>query len=207
MGGRDAFRRHGGQLPTALIALAAFFLVHAVTDNTAYLRSDASALCLSVWAVALVPRVRSARAAAAVGALCALGFAAKQSYVAAAAACFLYLLSTDARRAGWLVLGGVVTGAICAAAASATWGNGFWLAVTIPITDYPRDMEAFFLHSRMMFAQPVFLAIIAIAVAAIAPGRRVALASPFLPYALIAWAAGTWVSTGVGAENHDASSL
>ena len=61
-----------GQLPTALIALAAFFLIRAVTDNTAYLRSDALALCLSVWAVALVMRARSARAAAAVGALCAL---------------------------------------------------------------------------------------------------------------------------------------
>ena len=192
-----------GQLPTALIALAAFFLIRAVTDNTAYLRSDALALCFSVWAVALVMRARSTRAAAAVGALCALGFAAKQSYVAAAAACCLYLLAADVRRAGWLVLGGAATGALCAAAAWATWGNGFWLAVTIPITDYPRDLQACLLHWRMMLAQPVFLAIVAIALAAIVPGWRVALRSPFLAYALLAWAAGAWVSTGVGAENHD----
>src|SRR6266404_3765463 len=210
-------------LPTALIAIAAFFLIHSTTDNTAYVRSDALALCFSAWAVALVMRARTHHAAAACGALCALGFVAKQSYVAVSVACFLYLVATDVRRASWLVLGGVATGAACAAAASAYWGNGFWLAVTIPMTDYPRDMEACFLHWRMMMAQPVFRAIGGIAIAATAASlvewrraaraaddahpraytSRVAIASSFLPYALIAWAAGGWVSTGVGAGNHD----
>jgi hypothetical protein len=196
-----------GQRATAVIAVAAFFLIRSVTGDTAYLRSDSMALCWSAWAVVLAARARAPRAVLATGALCALAVAAKQSFLAAPVACAAYYLLTDRRRLGWLVLGGAVVGAACGLAAWAYWGNGFWLAVTIPVTDYPRDIESFFVHWHMMFVQPIFVFLLATATvvtaAAIARERGAALATPFFAYMLFSWTLQTWVMTGIGAENHN----
>jgi len=193
--------------PLAIAAIAAFFLIHAVTGNTVYLRSDAVALCWSVWAVVAASRARSSRGALAAGVLCGLALAAKQSFVAAGIACFIHFVRHAPRRLRAFFAGGAAVVLVLAAAATAEWGRDFWLAVTIPVTDYPRDIESFFVHWRMMFAQPIFLWLVGAALLAIVTSlrrdRRVAFATPFFPYVLVAWACQTWVMTGIGAENHN----
>jgi hypothetical protein len=195
-----------GHRAVAIGAIAVFFLIRPVTGNTAYLRSDAMALCASAWAVVLAARIRSRRGALATGVLCAVAVAAKQSFLAAGVACAITLLVRAPRRLGAFVLGGAAVGAALAAAATAAWGRDFWLAVTIPATDYPRDFESFFFHWHLMFVQPIFVLLVATALVVTVTGvatRRRALALPFLAYALVAWAVQTWVLTGVGAENHN----
>jgi hypothetical protein len=196
-----------GHRAMAAIAIAVFFLIHSVTGNTAYLRSDSMALCFSVWAVVLAARARSTRAVVATGILCALAVAAKQSFLAAPVVCFLYFVLRSRKDAAVLAVAGATSGAALALAAWAYWGTDFWIAVTIPMTDYPRDIESFFHHWHMMFAQPVFLVLIAAAVvvtlAAMIGDRRGLFTTPFFPYLIITWAFQTWVMTGIGAENHN----
>ena len=191
-----------GWRPLALITVAFFFLIHSVTGNTAYLRSDSMALCFSVWAVVLASRARSSRAIFVVGALCASAVAAKQSFVSATVACGIHVLMTAPRRTVAFIAGGAVVTIVLACVATAYWGTDFWFAVTIPMTDYPRSMIGFFEHWGMMFMQPLFLFLVATAlpltVAALAHGHIAGWASPFLPYALVSWTVQTWVMTGVG---------
>src|SRR5262249_46583723 len=103
--------------------------------------------------------------------------------------------------------GGVAIVAVLAVAATAEWGRDFWIAVTIPVTDYPRDIASFFVHWRIMFAQPIFLWLLRttllVVVTSLGRARRAAFATPFFVYALLAWACDTWVMTGIGAENHN----
>jgi MFS family permease len=191
----------------ALLAIGTFFLIRPVTLTTAYLRSDGMAVCCAAWAVVVAWRSHSRGGAAAAGALCALAAAAKQSFLAPGIACLLWFALAQRRRLGAFLLGGIATGAALALAATAYWGTKFWIAMTIPVTDYPRDMESFFIHWRMMFAQPVFVVLVGgalIVTAALLVARpREALATPFLLYVLFAWPLQTWVMTGIGAENHD----
>ncbi len=191
----------------ALIAAAVFFLIRPVTGNTAYLRSDGLAACFAAWAVVAAWRTQSGRGAILSGVLCALAVAAKQSFLAAGITCLLWFAVAQRRRAPAFLLGGLVAGATLALAATAYWGVNFWIAMTIPATDYPRDMESFFLHWKMMFVQPLFVLVLVLAatitLVVTVTGRRAALATPFLAYMLIAWALQTWVLTGIGAENHD----
>ena len=189
-----------------ILAAAVFFLIRPVTGTTAYLRSDGLAVCCAVWAVVVVWRTTSRRGAAAAGVLCALAVAAKQSYLAPALAGFVWLALEQRHRLAALLAGGTVAGAVLALAATVYWGLHFWIAMTIPVTDYPRDIPAFFLHWRMMFVQPLFLLLLALALllaVAPRPRRQRLLATPFFVYALLAWTLQTWVTTGIGAENHD----
>ncbi len=191
----------------AALAMATFFLIRPVTLTTAYLRSDGLAVCCAAWATVIAWRSRTRGGAAAAGVLCALSAAAKQSFLASGAACLLWFALAHRDRLGPFMAGGVTAGLVLAVAATARWGTKFWIAMTIPVTDYPRDLESFLLHWRMMFAQPLFDLLLCVAllvtVAGLATRRHPALATPFLLYALLAWMLQTWVTTGIGAENHD----
>ncbi len=197
--------RHAGAL--AVAALGIFFLIHSVTGNTAYLRSDSMALCFSVWAVVITSRASSRRALLAAGALCALAVAAKQAMFSATLACGLYLLFANRRGLVPFVAAGAVVAAVLGVVATLVWGTDFWLTVTVPLTDYPRSWTGFDVHWSMMFAQPIFrglLATAAVAIGATAARRdRAAVATPLLPYMLVSWAVQTSVMTGIGAENHN----
>jgi hypothetical protein len=200
--------RRRGYLPLALLGLAIFFLIRSVTGNTAYLRSDAMALFFSVWGVVSAarsgPRSRDVILPAL---LCATAVAAKQSFLAAGATCFVYFLLQDRRRAAIFLATGAAFGALFAMAAWIYWGNGFWLAVTIPMTDYPRDWESFFEHCRMMVEQPVFVFMMTVAGMLLLRTAYAAPASlfraPYFIYTCLTWMAQTAIMTGVGAENHN----
>jgi hypothetical protein len=199
-----------GHRATAALALGVFFLVHAVTGNTAYLRSDSMALCFSVWAVVTAARARTRAGVVAAGVLAALAVAAKQSFLAAGVACVLHVALHRPRDLPAFLAAGAAVGLGLGAAATAWFGRDFWLAVTIPLTDYPRDVESYWVHWQMMVAQPlVRFVFAAAAVATIAAfvrsGRRITqvLATPYLVYAAVAWTLQNAVMTGVGAENHN----
>jgi hypothetical protein len=196
-----------GHRATAVIALAVFFLVHAVTGNTAYLRSDGMALCFSVWAVVAAARARTRAGVAASGALAALAIAGKQSFLAAGIACFVHTALRWPRALLAFLAAGLAVGIVLGAAATAYFGTDFWFAITIPLTDYPRDIESYWVHWRMMVAQPLVCfvlaaALVATAAAFVRHGRQV-FATPYLLYALVSWVLQNGVMTGVGAENHN----
>jgi len=203
-----AVARRRAHVPLALIAVAVFFLMRPVTGNTAYLRSDSTALFFSVWGVVCAARVSSRSRSVIVPALlCTAGFAAKQSFVAAGGACFVYFLLRERQRAAVFLAAASACAGVLALAAWWYWGDGFWLAVTIPMTDYPRDWDSFVVHWHLMLQQPVFVLLVIVAAGVLvsviyeAPG--LVSGSPYFAYAVFAWAAQTWVLTGIGAENHN----
>ena len=191
-------------LPAAMLALGCFVLLHPVTGNTAYLRSDSMALCCSVWAVVAAARGRRGGTVAA-AVLATTAVAAKQSFYAAGGACVLFLLLE--RRTPLFLLVAGTTAALLALAATLRWGTGFWFCTTLPLTDYPRDWESFFVHWRMMFAQPIFvlLAVSAAGLLAITLWRapRTLARSPYFPYMACSWVGQTLLMSGIGAENHN----
>jgi hypothetical protein len=98
-------------------------------------------------------------------------------------------------------------GLLLGLAATLYWSWDFWFAVTIPVSDYPRDIPSFWHHMNMMFAQPLVLFVLAAAavatVAAVWRNGVRALATPLFFYPLVAAAFQTSVMTGIGAENHN----
>jgi hypothetical protein len=196
-----------GHRATAALALGVFLLIHAVTGNTAYLRSDNLALCFSVWAVVTVARADTRRGVVAAGVLAALAIAAKQSFLAAGVVCLLHVGMRRPRDVPAFLLAGITVGAVLGVVATLYWGPDFWLAVTIPLTDYPRDIESYWAHWRMMLAQPLVLftfgtAVVCTTTAVVREGWR-GLASPYFTYLVVAWVLQNAVMTGIGAENHN----
>ena len=193
-------------MPVAALALGCFLLLHPVTGNTAYLRSDSMALFLSVWAVVSAAHVRTTgRGAAAAGVLAASAVAAKQSFYAAGGACLLFLLHE--RRAALFLATAGGTAALLALAATLRWGTGFWFCTTLPLSDYPRDWESFFVHWRMMFAQPIFVLFVVVATGLLAitlwRTPRSLARSPYFPYMACSWVGQALLMSGIGAENHN----
>jgi hypothetical protein len=193
-------------VPAAVLALGCFLLLHPVTGNTAYLRSDSMALFFSVWAVMSAARVRiTGRGAAAAGVLAASAVAAKQSYYAAGGACLLFLLHE--RRVALFLATASATAALFALAATLRWGTGFWFCTTLPLSDYPRDWESFFVHWRMMFAQPIFVLSVVVAAGLLAltlwRAPRALAHSPYFAYVACSWVGQTLLMSGIGAENHN----
>jgi hypothetical protein len=186
---------------TGVTAFAVFFLLHAVTGNTVYLRSDGLALCASIWAVVTVARATRRSHVVAAGALAALAVAGKQSFLAAGVVSFAFVALRRPRDLPAFVASGLAVGLGLAAAATAVWGTEFWFAVTIPLSDYPRAMESFRWHWHLMFIQPIFVWIVGAALVTLAATRTTR--GPLLAYALVAWALQSSVMTGVGAENHN----
>lgn len=196
-----------GHRAFAVLALGVFFMIHSVTGNTVYLRSDSMALCFSVWAVVVAARASNGRDVAMAAALAALGVSAKQSFLAAGLACFVHVGLHRPRDLGTFFATGIAVGIGLGAAATAWFGRDFWFAVTIPLSDYPRDIASYWVHVDMMLAQPlvrfVLGAGVVATVAAFARDGRRALATPYLSYAVVAWVLQNGVMTGVGAENHN----
>lgn len=194
-------------LPFAVMLFGLFFAVRTVTGNTMYMRSDTLGLMLAVWAVtvvSLVPTRRGAVGAAAV--LAALAVATKQSFAAAPLTGFLWLCARDWRLALRFALVGSVVGAVLALAASAIWGTGFWYCVTLPITTYPRDWEAFRARLDILVMQPVVIYLLVVAVGAtlyavVRPPKRAATGLFFL-YMIAAWVLQLTVLTGIGCAEH-----
>ena len=196
-----------GHRATAALMVGAFLLIHAVTGNIAYLRSDSLGIACSVWAVVVVARARARRDVALAAVLAALAVAGKQSFLAAGLVCTATVALRRPRDLLPFLAAGFAVGIVLGVAATLRFGVDFWFAVTIPLSDYPRDWEGYRVHREMMLAQPVFLWIAAAGVvatvAAVVRRQWRLLLAPYLPYALLSWGLQGAVMTGVGAENHN----
>ncbi|MBI3770587.1 MAG: hypothetical protein HY271_19125 [Deltaproteobacteria bacterium] len=207
--GLFAVVRRRDYAPLAVLGVALFFLIRAVTANTAFLRCDSMALFFSVWAVIAATRNRAGRNGVVLPALlCVAAIAAKQSYLAAGGACFLHFLQQGWRRAGAFLIAAAAFAAVLALAASIYWGNGFWTCIALPITDYPRDMEGFAVHWRQMVHEPVFLVILVAAAGLFVTALDLApvtlvWASPYFHYLTLSLIAQSFALTGVGAWTHN----
>lgn len=196
-----------GHRATAALMLGVFLLIHAVTANTAYLRSDSLAVACSVWAIVVVARARSRRDVVVAAVLAALAVAGKQSFLAAGLVCTATVAFRRPRDLWPFLAAGLGVGIVLGAAATLYFGSDFWFAVTIPLSDYPRDWEGYRVHRDMMLAQPMFLWIVAAGViatvAALVRRQWRLLLAPYLPYAILSWGLQNAVMTGIGAENHN----
>jgi hypothetical protein len=190
-----------------LVALACFFLIRPVVGNTAYLRSDEAGLFFSVAAVMTVANGVTRRRAVSAALLCAVAIACKQSFIAASATCFLYLLLWDRRLAVVFALATAGFVAVLATVATAYWGRGFWFCVFLPATYYPRDWPSFFDHWNDMWKQPVFTFIAAtlgvVSLAALIR-RRITFftATPYFLYVVVSVLVQQIPLSGIGASNH-----
>ena len=170
-----------------ILVTGLFLLLHPVSSNLVFLKNDGTALFFSVLAILIVskaPRTHLRLAAAALS--CVLAIASKQVFVAASAACFVYLLLEQRRDA--LRFGGyyLLFAAVAAALAQALWGNGFWWCV-FHAPRMPFSADQFITQWRLMLRQPVFLLLFAAWIVTAAEylyRRRGRSLNPFLIYFL-----------------------
>ena len=146
----------GGRRLIPWLAFACFFSFWPVVSNTAFAKSDPLALCLSAWAVVAVAHSRGSAARVVLAALlCSLAIATKQSYVAAPAACLLYLAMSDTRGAWVFALSFSVVSLAMAGAASWIWGQGFWFSVLVSPRNPVLASNAWAVSGDML-RQPLF---------------------------------------------------
>jgi hypothetical protein len=145
-----------------VLTMGLFFLLHPVSANSAFLKNDGTALFFSVMALLMVRNgSRTALHLAGAALCCVLAVAAKQVFVSASAACFVYLLierRQDALRFGLYCL---LFASVGAAVAQVVWGNGFWWCV-MHAPKMPFSPDQFTAQWGVMLRQPVFLFLIAL---------------------------------------------
>jgi len=172
-----------------VLGISVFFCFPSVISNSAFLKNDTLALCLSAWAVVAVSRTGTARWAHLIAALLSvLALATKQSYGAAFLACACYLLVQH--RAKVIEFGAVWLSSLLTLCAIAhfVWGDGFWFStVTAPAN--PINWGQTRRLIAMFLGQPVFGILTLIAVTSAATGfmekdTTKPTASPFFLYAL-----------------------
>ena len=176
-----------------VLGLGPFLLLHPVVSNLAFLKNDGTALFFSVLALLTVSQPSRTSVRLALTALfCVLAVAAKQVYLAATAACFVYLFFDQRRDALRFGLYYLMFAAIGATAAQMVWGNGFWWCV-FHAPRLPLDAKHFRVQWDLMLRQPVFALLLVCSLVTAAEylwrGRgRQWVSNPFLLYFLFAGA-------------------
>jgi hypothetical protein len=182
----------------AALGVGAFFLIHPVVSNTAFLKNDSLGLLLSALCVVILGETRRSPRWLALASLCAaLAFFTKQSFVAAGLAGFVFLWFAERRRA---IAFAALTGAWLTAGLALlriAWGPDVWFclfeAVRVPATwDHFRAV-ALQLVPQLALAVVLGLAIAEVARAASSDGVRSLTASPYPLY--IAAAASVLLAT------------
>jgi hypothetical protein len=177
----------------ALLWAGTFLLLHPVVSNLAFVKNDGTALFFSALALLTVSRnSRGPLRLVLTALLCVLAVAAKQVYVSATGACFVYLLLQRRSEAFRFALFWIVFAAIGGAAAQLVWGNGFWWCV-FQAPRMPSDWNQFTAQWSAMLRQPMFLLLLVCSVATAVEyvarnGRRQISANPFLLYCLFSGA-------------------
>ena len=176
-----------------VLGLGLFFLVRPVVLNTAFLKNDSVGLAFAAWAVVCADRWHRTKTGLVLCALCCVAaVAAKQSFVASAGACLLFLWLQERRQgvAFALLLGSMGVASLFLAIAA--WGRGFIFSVFLAPQN-PMKLWNVWWEWRNMLVQPLFgfLCVVVIAALAgrLAAKRRWALReSPYFLYAACSWA-------------------
>jgi len=192
-------------LAVAALAAAAFLALWPVSLNAAFLKNDPLALLCAAGAVVLVARGTARLRAGAVpgesppapqatlpvlapAVLCVAAVMAKQTYVAASAACALHLLLAHPRSGRRFLLVLAACGAASALVASAVWGDGFWFC-TLSAARHPLSLDTASAVLGFLARQPLLWVVTACAAAGLAAvmstrGRAALSRSPFPLYLL-----------------------
>jgi hypothetical protein len=173
-----------------VMAVGFFFLFWPVTRNAALVRPDPMALLFSAAAVVLLARrPGDPRAIAGAALLCALAIATKQSFVAAPAACLLFVMHRDVRRGLMITAGSVLAGAVIIAGAEAASGGGFLYSITSggrhPITLSELRWRFISLSGQPLAVAWAVVSLAATAVLVLKSGHRKS--SPYALYAAMTW--------------------
>jgi hypothetical protein len=141
-----------------ILALGAFFLLHPVVSNTAFLKNDPMGLLFAALAVIAAWRSRGEdiRWIALSSALAVIAFFSKQYFIAPAASCTLCLPVRSPRRG---LLHGAFTAGLLAgglALSFALWGSGFFFCVFEAVRN-PIGWSQFHAQWASMLKQPGFV--------------------------------------------------
>jgi hypothetical protein len=133
------------------------FLLHLPVQFAAYMRNDALALFLSIFAVVLVDQEGSNKFRIAMAAFFGFAaFTAKQSFLSATFACFLYLWLNHRRNAKFFGLLSLSLYGGFAAFAEGVWGYGYWSSVYLSHLSSPINFRHMVSMLWDMLKEPLF---------------------------------------------------
>lgn len=144
-----------------LLAISCFFLIREPVRMAAYLRSDTLAMFFAALAVVNSERVNGNKWRIALCAfLCLLAFFAKQTFLAAAVTCFVFLFCKDRKNA---ILFGIVLTIFFAGFAlfaQKLWGGGYWFSCYTSLFSHQMTLSVLLTLWSRMFEQPLFILLI-----------------------------------------------
>jgi hypothetical protein len=173
----------------SILAIGSFFLIREVVSHTPFLRNDSMALFFSAAAVVLAERACGRPwQVIIVSFLCLVAFTSKQSYLAATASCFFYLLMRHRKDALIFAASSLTFFTLFGVFARFCWGNEFWFSIFVAPRN-PLIWEYFVENWTTMSRQPVFVCLLFFAIAAATyslagKDRKMVADSPFLLYLL-----------------------
>lgn len=186
--------------PIACVAAGVFLSLSPVVLRMVFLRNDALGLFLSALSVWVVHRSRGRSGwLVAAAALAILGVLAKQSLVAAPAACAVFLLASDRKAFLRYAVAGLSLAGACIAGIQLLWGDGFWFS-TILGNGHPVLLGQALFITRAMLREPLFVALVAMGAVVLGlelrdRGRSALIRSP---YPLYAFASGAVLALTLG---------
>ena len=155
----------------SFLTCASFFLLWPVSTNAAFVKCDSLALALSAASIVILQHRRTCAGVCGAAVLAVMAIAAKQSFVSALIAGFLFLWKTDNRAARAYAAAILCSATAAGTAASMAYGEGFWRAVTSFSTNAVTPAAA--VHVLLAgLCQPMLLALIGIACTSAIPVRK-----------------------------------
>ncbi len=169
-----AVRRHTS--PWSVLACASFFMLWPVSTNTAFVKCDSMALAFSAASIAILQRRPQPTGVVAAGFLAIMAMAAKQSYISASLAGFLFLCMLDRRRTVEYLAAVLATAAGISLATTAAYGGGMWVAVS-SFSVNTVSVETAISVLLAGLCQPLFVVFIGLVCLPLAPARTQSLAA------------------------------
>jgi hypothetical protein len=180
--GATVFAVGGRAVWAGVLAFGTFFLIHNVITDAVHVKNDPPGLFFSALAVVSVARARHSRKwVIAAGVASVAAFFSKQYFIAAPAACFLWLLRTDRAKAFLFGVFSAPLLGVAILAARLHWGPGFTFSVFRAMQN-PMTLENLRWNWALMFQEPVFVFLLAASLAAFVALRRRLYESPYPCY-------------------------
>lgn len=149
-----------------ILSCACFFLLWPVSTNSAFVKCDSMALAFAACSIAVLQSHQNAHRVVGAAFLAVMAMATKQSYISAGVSGFVFLLAEDRRRAVEYLATVILCAGSLAAAATASYGNGLWTAISIFSTNAVNMATAMDVLLAAM-CQPLFVVLIGLALIAI----------------------------------------
>ena len=140
----------------SLLMVCLILLLPIYLECAVYMHPDMLAVFFSALAVVTLEKPNGNTRVVLAALFAFLGFAAKQNFVAAMAACFLYLLFADRRRAALFAL---ATGAFLLSffvLVQQVWGGGYWFSIFFSVLRHPTFLSLAVERLSELSRQPMF---------------------------------------------------